>query len=275
MTTRDATIAAARIRAAQYEEAHFDADSSATFCGVFVPERLWHLVGILSDDGLEASDFVGLKAVIKRHPHMSLALLEDHLRTRVLPANRTVDTTEIKRMRTLIQLIDDSVPPPLPDSARTQQIHDIVVALTDEYIAAGHAKTAKDINAGLCESFAIDLLQRVEQEIGICNGQDIGIANFLAEDPATGLASEGGPFDRSLIAEHWPGFLPPEGFDWEDMDRLSHDANFDAGTHVWAYVNGLHFDAEMPDGVLSPFDLPFFQRVIASWDDEVRRRPGV
>jgi hypothetical protein len=94
-------------------------------------------------------------------------------------------------------------------------------------------------------------------ELGI---SEVGIDGFMT-DRGDGCLS----FDRSLLAMHWPAVMPPGDLTWDDMDALSEDAGFNAGTHEWMVLEGRHYDAECPEGVDSFFDLPFFRRVVASW----------
>ena len=147
--------------------------------------------------------------------------------------------------------------------------------LRERMVADGAASSFMEINAGLCGDFATELLGMLASQAGLSLGDFLGawvhgVTDFVKVDPGTGFACDsGGPFDRDLIGHHWKGVVPPEGLDWDDLDRLSSDAGFTAGTHVFLYADGLFYDAEAPDGVASFFDLPFFERVIGGWKASV------
>lgn len=150
----------------------------------------------------------------------------------------------------------------------------IVADLGARYLAEGRAASLQQINAGSCEDFAMDLIELLEEFPSCDSAEDVCIAGFLAVDPSTGFSMEGGPFDRELIERLWPDMVPPEGLSWDDLDRLSGDVHFNGGTHIWTALNGRHYDAESPNGVASPFELPFFKRVIASWVAEFGIAPS-
>jgi len=113
---------------------------------------------------------------------------------------------------------------------------------------------------GCCSDFVSAVYERLggpdaAYALGI---SEIGIEAFMAA----------GRMDRELIAASWPKVKPPEGLDWDGLDRLAEDADFSPATHEWIVCYGIHFDCECPDGVENPFDLPFFKRAIASWQIE-------
>lgn len=147
-----------------------------------------------------------------------------------------------------------------------QKITEAIVELRNKYLAEGMATDLPSINHGLCDGFADDIAAKLPEIEGL---QAVDIACFIEVDPDTGCTFDsGGPFDQELIAEHWPSITPPEGLTWDDMNQLSADAGFSCGTHVFLTYDGKFFDAEAEKGVNTPFELPFFKRVIASWKEE-------
>lgn len=147
-----------------------------------------------------------------------------------------------------------------------QKIAEAIIALREEYLATGQAPDVMTINHGLCDSFADDITAHLTEIEGL---QAVDIAGFIEVDPDTGYSYDsGGPFDLELIGAHWPNITPPEGLTWDDMNQLSEDAGFSCGTHVFLTFNGKFYDAEAEQGVYTPFELPFFQRVISSWQEE-------
>lgn len=144
----------------------------------------------------------------------------------------------------------------------------LIREVRERMLQEGLVKTLPEINSGLCEDFALDVASLFSERTGLPQDTltDFEVVNFIKIDPVTGFAYDaGGPFDRELLAEHWPGVRPPDGLDWDDLDRLSADAGFSAGTHVFMFAEGRFYDAEAPEGVESFFDLPFFMRVVESW----------
>jgi hypothetical protein len=152
-----------------------------------------------------------------------------------------------------------------------------VRATLDEWMAHGYAVDGAEINSGAaaggcCSDFSAEVLSRlgdhaVADAMGLA---ELGLDNLQVADPDDTI---GRPFDRPLLARHWPRIRPPGDLGWDDLDRLSEDAGFSGLTHVWLTMGGLHFDAEAPDGVENLFDLPFFRRVVASWIAERRPSP--
>lgn len=95
-------------------------------------------------------------------------------------------------------------------------------AVADEWIERGRAcvTDVSQINDGPCEAFAEDVENRLRQLFGTTDTLRIVGTDNLIED----------------------GALPD---DWPD-------------NHVWLELNGRCYDAEAPDGVDTPLDLPFF-----------------
>jgi len=148
------------------------------------------------------------------------------------------------------------------------QVTSAIQGTLAEWLARGLAKDAAEINrgearGGCCDDFANVALQGIDGLEGV---QVVDVAMFMRPDPDE--LFEGNPFDRKLLKAHWPRVQPPEDLDWKDMNRLSRDAGFNTGTHVWITDGARHYDAECPEGTENFFALPFFQRVIASWVEE-------
>lgn len=150
-------------------------------------------------------------------------------------------------------------------------ISEAIIRLREQYVSEGQAPDFLAINHGLCGDFADEIVELLPEVEGL---EAIGITGFVETDPETDCAYDsGGPFDLELIGAHWPNITPPEGLTWEDMNQLSEDAGFSCGTHVFLTFNGKFYDAEAEQGVDTPFELPFFQRVIASWLEERPQPP--
>lgn len=141
----------------------------------------------------------------------------------------------------------------------------------NKLIVSGEINSPADINSCYhpsltCLDFADEVMSKLEADD--CNGVEvIGIDNFLMHDEEGVI--DGSEFNREWIAEHWPTMEPPDWFGWDKLNELSRCAHFDAGTHVWLHCDGLHYDSECCHGVRNPFELPFFERVIHSFNDSV------
>lgn len=138
-----------------------------------------------------------------------------------------------------------------------------VIDLRDQYIDEG-ADDARDINRGQCEDFAEDLREKFADK-GFATARDISIDEYMQPMLDGDDNNYGYPFDRELLEASFPGFKPPKELSMDDLDHVSSYASFSPGTHVWVVHEGRHYDAEAPEGVESPFELPFFQRIINRW----------
>lgn len=136
-------------------------------------------------------------------------------------------------------------------------------------VESGEADDYRSINHGLCGDFAEELAEAINRFDGRLAADVMDVANFIRIDPRTGFSfCDGGPFDRDLIKANFPAINPPGGMTWDDLDLLSRDCGFSAGTHVFTYYDGRFYDAEAPSGVANFFELPFFERVVSSWLEE-------
>lgn len=134
----------------------------------------------------------------------------------------------------------------------------------DDFLSEG-VSDAATINAGRCGCVVSDVAELLGglDDFYAMGMSEIGIDGFMNPHPEDECERDG--FDRALIAERWPAITPPEGLDWEALDEIAAFANFNAGTHEWIVYEGRHYDAEAPEGVDNPFDLPFFVRIIEAW----------
>lgn len=154
-------------------------------------------------------------------------------------------------------------------SVSVKEVREAVAAQRDEYMAGGGFASLAEINAGSCGAFASDVYHRLGGYPAVHGVLDhLRVDDFLLPPEDEDGFNDGGPFDRELLAEHWPGVRPTQGLDWDDLDALSAAAGFSSGTHEWLHCEGIFFDAEAPDGVSNFFELPFFQRVVAGWIQE-------
>lgn len=145
-----------------------------------------------------------------------------------------------------------------------------ILKLRAEYLASGDYEHLRAINQGGCENFACDVHALIGSPTENENYSIIDPAFFMQEAIDGEAENSGYPMDRDYLAAKWPSVVPPNGLDWDDLDHVSGFANFSPGTHIWIFSDGKHYDAEAPEGVETPFDLPFFQRIIQRWIDNGR-----
>lgn len=142
----------------------------------------------------------------------------------------------------------------------------------NELIQSGEIGKPSDINTSqhaslTCEDFANTVISRLPIELRD-SVEVIGIDNFIMHDEDGVI--EGSKFNTEWIASKWPTVLPPRWFGWEGMNNLSNVACFNAGTHIWIYAEGVHYDSECCEGVINPLELPFLKRAIM---DFAKMRP--
>ena len=100
-----------------------------------------------------------------------------------------------------------------------------------------------EINNGLCEEFA--------SLIGCKFSEPSMLTEFWTES----LEDDEGLIDWEFL-EKWGVTLPPNGLTKDELN----DVRF--GGHCFLHLEGRWFDAECPEGAVSPFELPIFRRPI-------------
>lgn len=151
-----------------------------------------------------------------------------------------------------------------------EMIEDAIREVRQRMLDDGEAESFLEINRGLCEDLAMEAIDLVQARAG-GTANDLGlsdssIGSFIAVDPRTGFAyADGGPFDREMIAAHYPLTTPPEGMTWDDMDAVSGYCGINGGSHIVVEHEARFYDAEVPEGVDNLFDLPYMQRLVYAW----------
>jgi hypothetical protein len=120
----------------------------------------------------------------------------------------------------------------------------IVCAVRSRYIQQNLAPSYFQINNGLCEDFAMDVIR--ELRVAGIEAQDFCNENFQKGD---------GSWNWTLLAEHW-SIDCPRGLLPREVDQLRF------GGHVWIEAQKRFYDSECPEGVSSLFELPIFRRHI-------------
>lgn len=130
-----------------------------------------------------------------------------------------------------------------------KNISHIIQLISKEYEEEYQTSTW-DINNGLCEDFAQDVIEKM----GGYNDNLFEVAGdmffnmrdpeFALENWSDTLETDYGVWGVNLLKK-W-GY--PPNVNLEDVD--------DELNHTWIYYNGKHYDAEAPNGVRKWYDLP-------------------
>lgn len=128
--------------------------------------------------------------------------------------------------------------------------------MADHYLRASDAncRTLKDINLGCCMDFADDIIEK-------CGGET---ADFYRLDTMLFYESNGDDEDHQFAKT----IKTVDGAVWNKyaLDQYGYPPdvmNAHIGIHQWIFNKGKHYDAEVPHGVDTPWDLPFFKRDLA------------
>jgi hypothetical protein len=132
-----------------------------------------------------------------------------------------------------------------------QELSNAIVSVRTRYIEDGESPSYYEINNGLCENFALDVIQVLQHPDNL---YDVCGENFMRDDndyPEN--------WDWSLLHKNFD-IKPPAGLSASEVDQIA------MGGHVFlmAKIDSKHkfYDSECPKGVESFFDLPVFRRQI-------------
>jgi hypothetical protein len=142
-------------------------------------------------------------------------------------------------------------------------------AVRDEMVAEGYGETYQDINNGNCDEFADRFVSAVLEQSAEGDQPDIvevEITSYFRPIAEGEFVENGSPLNRELLATVLPNMTPPEGMSWDELDEFIYENQVGWGLHVFAVCDGLVYDSEAPDGVPGIFDLPFYERYLASRD---------
>lgn len=134
-----------------------------------------------------------------------------------------------------------------------QELIDAIISVRTRYIEEAEAPSYYEINNGLCENFALDVMQVMQRPDNLF---DVCGENFMCNEDHE---SEG--WDWSLLQKSF-GIQPPAGLTASEVDRIA------MGGHVFLMAEigsqKRFYDSECPRGVESFFDLPVFRRPIVT-----------
>lgn len=137
----------------------------------------------------------------------------------------------------------------MPQSPTHDLLTRLIKEVREDYICDERADSFFCINNGLCADLADDVLDRLSQVLADNGADQVECDNYRV--PGDDFLR---PWDTALLERQ--GIRPPVGFTWDDLNAI------DFGFHVWIAADGLHYDAECPNGVTSFFELPIFRRYL-------------
>lgn len=150
-------------------------------------------------------------------------------------------------------------------------ITDAILTIRNHWLSTGLAESIEQAHrgeapGGSCVTLVRELNAKLREDgFDLSDFHTVDVASFQVscedDDP-------GRPLDRKLLKKHWPHVKPTHGLDWNMLERLSEDAGWDSGTHMWSTFEGKHYDSECPHGVENFLELPFFERCIVGWLEE-------
>jgi len=128
--------------------------------------------------------------------------------------------------------------------------------MANHYLSAPNTncRSLKDINLGCCMDFADDIIEK-------CGGET---ADLYRLDTMFFYESNGDDEDHQFADT----ITTTDGAVWnkEALDQYGYPPdveNAHIGIHQWIFNKGKHYDAEAPNGVDTPWELPFFKRDLA------------
>jgi hypothetical protein len=120
-------------------------------------------------------------------------------------------------------------------------ISSVIEMLLKEYGESGD--DARSINSGLCEEFAHDVVKHLKS-----SPQAVPHIVYTEDFEAPGGGwNWGGAGPGGSVVD------APKSLSKNQLEGVS-------GGHCWVFLEGKHYDSEVPQGVENFFDLPFFQR---------------
>lgn len=125
-----------------------------------------------------------------------------------------------------------------------------IITLVNKYKEDDTAKSGYDINNGLCEEFANEIVKSIGSD-RICV---VELYNFMIGEDGDIYGND--IFDVDMMEKYWADTVPTKDLTWEEISKIPF------GYHVWISYDGRHYDAECPEGVDNFFELPLFKKYI-------------
>jgi hypothetical protein len=139
--------------------------------------------------------------------------------------------------------------------AAIAEVVGLALASADYSVGSRRCTSAREINAGLCEEFAYEVLNH----LGWTDGQQADVIEYANLTGPVGCEVADEVFYLDTLTRF--GIPLPAGI---TVDRLNEVGLGFVGTHVFIRCEGRFYDAECPSGVTSPFSLPFAERYLTN-----------
>jgi len=136
---------------------------------------------------------------------------------------------------------------PSPTQSDCTSLPDAIRWMGQHYINSGRAVSLCQINNGLCDAFARDVIDLMGGETSSLFEMDAGNLSVNGEDDE---------WDQELLRKYWPACRPTHGVTWQQANE------YGLPRHVWIVYNNRHYDAECPQGVDNIFALPLVRRAM-------------
>lgn len=134
-----------------------------------------------------------------------------------------------------------------------------IIKLTSIEYCEEYECTTWDINNGLCEDFANDVIDKLKETSDNIYVLDGGMffahvdPEYAKENWGDVIETEYGMWSKDLLEYY--GYPPNI-----DLNIINNDL-----AHCWVYYYGKHFDAEEPNGVDNWFDLPLCKKFFSKF----------
>jgi hypothetical protein len=131
----------------------------------------------------------------------------------------------------------------------SNNLTEVIKTVRDEFIK-GKIKSYSDINSGHCVDFIDEVQDRFSDKF-----ETLTSSMFTPRDNQK----------EYLISTYNDEMIQHGDIEWSKnmLDRYGYpDEDLmedEPPAHIWIYYNGKHYDAEEPDGVENPWDLPIFE----------------
>lgn len=135
-----------------------------------------------------------------------------------------------------------------------------------EYLVHSYRMRPQQINNGRCEDFAFDIFKevlRVGKAYGkTYRGTTFKSTDFFTDRDPDNPMRKGSLWDVQKLKQHWPKCVPPHGYTWDDLQKIA------GYGHAWYFIDGLHYDAETPEGTPNFFEFPMYLRNLAHFKNK-------
>lgn len=126
---------------------------------------------------------------------------------------------------------------------------EVIKKIRDQYIERGLCNNYSQINAGLCVDFSDDVEDMFDGRF-----ETLTTSMFYVQD-------DNGKRDYMINTLN-DTMIPCGDLEWSknQLDLYGYPDKdlmiMEPPRHIWIYYNGKHYDAECPDGVDNPWELP-------------------